>query len=114
MEIKSALFNNDNNCVEIYFDDENFTVIKLYTPDIENELQTTIYTRSQLDLLAEKNPLEYARLILAGEFQDYLDALAEENEETSSTIRKQLMAHYPDMSDSQIDSLVREYRMYDR
>ena len=113
MKVKFALFNIDTACVEIYFDDENFTILSFYTPDIEDSLHTTPYTLSQLELLAETNPIEYAELILTGKMQDYLDLIAEGNRDTSRTIRKQLERHYPDMSDVQIESLVREYAMYD-
>ena len=87
--------------------------MSFYTPDIEDSFDTTPYTLSQLGLLAETNPIEYAELILTGKMQDYLDLLAEGNKSTSSIIRQQLKAYYTDMTDTQIDSLVREYSMYD-
>lgn len=111
-KIKRAIYNVDTASVEIYFND--LTTIRLYTPEIEKSLHTTIYTRSQFQLLADTNPLEYARLILSGEMQNYLDLLKEENRSISNDIRLQLKERYPDMSDTQIDSLVREYRMYNK
>ena len=112
MKIKLAIFNDDINCVEIYFDD--LTVVTLYTPDIEDDLNTTMYTRSQLELLAENSPLEYAYLVLSGKIQEYLNSLSSESKDTSNTIREQYKKRYPDMSDTQIDNLVRECSMYDR
>ena len=110
MKIKFASFNDDTNCVEVCFND--FATVNLYTPDIEDNLHTTMYTRSQLELLAENNPIEYAEMVLNGTIQDYLDLLAEENKSTSNTIKAQYKKHYPDMSDTQIDNLVREFCMY--
>ena len=111
MKIKFASFNDDTNCVEVCFND--FATVNLYIPDIEDNLHTTMYTRSQLELLAENNPAEYAEMVLNGTMQDYLDLLAEENKSTSNTIREQYRKHYLDMSDTQIENLVREFSMYD-
>jgi len=110
MNIKVASFNDDTNCVEVCFND--FATVNLYTPDIEDNLHTTMYTRSQLELLVENNPIEYAEMVLNGTIQNYLDLLADENKDTSNTIRNQLKERYPDMSDTQIDNLVREFSMY--
>ena len=110
MKIKVASFNDDTNCVEVCFND--FATVNLYIPDIEDNLHTTMYTRSQLELLAENNPAEYAEMVLNGTMQDYLDLLAEENKDTSNIIRNQLKEHYPDMSCIQIENLAREFSMY--
>ena len=112
MKIKLAIYNDDTNCVEVCFSD--IVTVNLYTQDIEDNLHTTMYTRSQLELLAETNPREYAEMVLNGTIQDYLDLLAVENKSTSDTIREQYKNHYSEMSDTQIDSLVREFSMYDK
>jgi len=111
MKIKFASFNDDTNCVEVVFSD--IASVNLYTPDIEDNLHTTMYTRSRLESLAENNPIEYAEMVLNGTIQNYLDLLAQENKNTSNTIREQYRKHYPNMSDTQIDSLIQEHNMYD-
>ena len=116
MKIKSAVFNDDTNDieVEIYFDDDKTTTpIKLYTPDIEDSFTASPYVRSQLILLAEKSPTEYAELVLTGKMQNFINLCATENKSTSDIIREQYKKHYPDMSDAQIDSLIQEHNMYD-
>jgi len=117
MKIKSAVFNDDTNDieVEIYFGDDAkaTTPIKLYTPDIEDSFDTSPYVSSQLRLLAENSPTEYAELVLTGKMQNYINLCATENKSTSDIIREQYKKRYPDMSDTQIDSLIQEIYMYD-
>ena len=70
-EIKSCEFNMDTACIDVVY--KNGNVLSLYVPLIEKSLRTTVYSRSKLDLLLDSDPLEYARMVLDGTMQDYVD-----------------------------------------
>ncbi|NLV16309.1 MAG: hypothetical protein GXY50_03745 [Syntrophomonadaceae bacterium] len=71
----SCEFNMDTACVEQRFSDGSMIVID--TIAIENEVDDTMYQRSELDWLIYNKPLEYAQLVLGGDFEGYLKGTLE-------------------------------------
>ena len=108
--MKRAVFNEDTACVDVYVSEyAKHPKISIYAPLIEDSLRTTPHSYSQLQRLMYENPAEYVEMILDGTMQDYLDAVSGEYAER----KKQLRKTNTNMSDFQLDSLAREFSMYD-
>ena len=71
----SCEFNFDTVCVELKFSDG--TMIAIDTIAVENEIVDNMYQRSELDYLIYNDPIAYADLILNGNPEAYLKAVAE-------------------------------------
>ncbi len=71
----SCGFNMDTACVELRFSDGS--MIAIDTIAVENEVADNMYQRSELDYLIYNDPLAYADLILNGNPEAYLKAVAE-------------------------------------
>ena len=69
-KILSCEFNLDTACVELHLEDGTLLSIDW------NEVANGMYQRSELDWLIYNNPLAYAELILNGEPELYLKAVA--------------------------------------
>jgi len=109
-KIKSCKFNIDTASVEIIF--RNGNMISLYVPDLENEFRTTIYSKSKMDWLVDYEPLEYAKMVIGGTMQEYLDRIDgiyhEQEQKISTQIQENSMC-----SENMADYLARELLMYD-
>ena len=75
MKLLSCVFNMDTACVELKFDDGS--TIAIDTIAVENEFADNMYQRSELDYLIYNDPVTYAELILSGDPEKYLKAVAE-------------------------------------
>ena len=75
MKILSCEFNMDTACVELRFADGS--MISIDCTAVENEVADNMYQRSELDWLIYNAPPEYADLILNGDPEKYLKAVAE-------------------------------------
>ena len=75
MKLLSCVFNIDTSCVELKFDDGS--MIAIDTIAVENEFADNMYHRSELDYLIYNDPVTYAELILSGDPEKYLKAVAE-------------------------------------
>ena len=75
MKLLSCVFNMDTACVELKFDDGS--MIAIDTIAVENEFADNMYQRSELDYLIYNDPVTYAELILSGDPEKYLKAVAE-------------------------------------
>ena len=73
-KILSCEFNLDTTCVELRLDDG--ILISIDCTAVENEMANSMYQRSELDWLIYNDPLAYAELILNGEPELYLKAVA--------------------------------------
>ena len=71
----SCEFNFDTVCVELKFSDG--TMIAIDTIAVENEIVDNMYQRSELDYLIYNDLIAYADLILNGNPEAYLKAVAE-------------------------------------
>ena len=71
----SREYNFDNCCVELKFTDGS--MIAIDTIAVENEVADNMYQRSELDYLIYNDPVAYAELILSGDPEKYLKAVAE-------------------------------------
>ena len=105
--IKSCEFNIDNACVEIICD--NGRMVSLYTPMIEESLRTTVHSRSKLDWLIENEPLEYARMVLDGTIQEYVDNIDDSTQERLTSYTKRLAERFPP---NIAEDIAREMMMY--
>lgn len=75
MKLLSCEFNMDTACVALKFDDGS--TIAIDTIAVENEVADNMYQRSELDYLIYNDPVTYAELILSGDPEKYLKAVAE-------------------------------------
>lgn len=71
----SCEFNMDNACVELKFSDGS--MIAIDTIAVENEIADNMYQRSELDYMIYNDPVGYADLILNGDPETYLKAVAQ-------------------------------------
>ena len=71
----SCEFNMDTACVELIF--ANGSMIAIDTIAVENEVADNMYQRSELDWLIYNKPLEYAQLVLEGNWEEYVQGAAE-------------------------------------
>ena len=71
----SCEFNMDTACVELKFFDGSKIAIDTFA--VENEVADNMYQRSELDYLIYNDPVTYAELILSGDPEKYLKAVAE-------------------------------------
>ena len=63
-------FNIDTACVEQKYSDGS--MLSINTTAVENEVADNIYQRSELEWLIYNKPLEYAKLVLGGDFEGHL------------------------------------------
>ena len=61
--------------MELKFDDG--TMIAIDTIAVENEIADNMYQRSELDYLIYNDPVAYAKLVLNGDPETYLEAVTE-------------------------------------
>lgn len=73
-KIVTCEFNLDTACVELHLEDG--TLLSIDCTAVENEIAGSMYQRSELDWLIYNDPLAYAELILNGEPELYLKAVA--------------------------------------
>lgn len=66
----SREFNIDTGNVELRYADGS--MISIDCTEVEKEVAMSINARSELDWLIYNAPLEYAKLVLNGELEDYL------------------------------------------
>ena len=69
-KLLSCRFNMDTNRVEARFEDG--TIVALDCITVEDEYGNTPAQRAELDWLLWNKPLEYTRLVLSGEMEQYL------------------------------------------
>ena len=69
-KILSCEFNIDTGNVELRYADGS--MISIDCTEVEKEVAMSINARSELDWLIYNAPLEYAKLVLNGELEDYL------------------------------------------
>ena len=75
MSLFSCEFNMDTACVELKFTDGS--MVSIDTIAVENEIANNMYERSELDYLIYNDPVAHADLILNGNPEVYLKAVAE-------------------------------------
>lgn len=110
MKVKKCLYNRDDGTVDLYAADG--TKISLICSEIESEITGSMNAMSRLEALKAENPIEYAQMALDGSMQKYCDLADGCNRKQASTLFEQYKKFFPDMSDAQINSLIREFQMY--
>ena len=103
-------YNWDDATVDVLFSDG--TKIALLCKGIEADLNISIKAQGKLQALKVEKPLEYAEMALNGTMQKYCDSVECSLSESQNILVQQYKERYPDMSDEQIMSLVRECQMY--
>lgn len=73
-KLLSCEFNIDTACVELRY--AGGEKLSIYTPGIEDSLDTTPAMRTELDWLVYNAPLEYARRVLDGSLEEYVRSTA--------------------------------------
>ena len=69
-KLLSCRYNTDSNRVEARFEDG--TTLAIDCIAVENEYGNTPAQRAELDWLLWNKPLEYTKLVLGGEIEQYL------------------------------------------
>ena len=78
MRMLSGRYNEQVNAVDIVNHESGY-FLRLDCGKWEMGLRTTPWSQCKLDALALDKPLEYARLMLSGEIQDWLDAIDDDS-----------------------------------
>jgi len=105
--IKSCSFNIDTACVDVVY--TNGSILNIYTPMIEASLRTTVHSRSKLDWLIENEPLEYARMVIDGTMQEYLDRVDDAVQDQLRSYTDRLAEKFPR---NIAEDIAREMLMY--
>lgn len=105
--IKFCAFNIDTACIDVVY--ENGGTVSIYTPMIGESLRTTVHSRSKLDWLIDNEPLEYARMVLDGTLQEYLDGIDGNTQQQIKRYTEQLAERFP--QNIAVD-IAREMMMY--
>ncbi len=71
----SCKFNIDTACVELRYADSSS--ISIYTPGVDDSLDTILPMRTEMDQLIYNAPLKYAQMVLDGTLEQYLREVAE-------------------------------------
>ena len=103
-----ATYDMDDNMITAAFSDGSTE--RLYVPDLEDALETTIVTRSELDLLLYTDVFEYTQLMISGQMDSYLRGMSTALREQRQEIRDGLRSIYDEAT---AEYLSREYMMYD-
>lgn len=103
-------YNWDDGTVELLFSDG--TTVALLCKGVEADLSIGIKAQGKLQALKVEKPSEYAVMALNGTLQAYCDTIDRSDSTSQNTLYEQYKERYPDMSDEQIRSLVRECHMY--
>ena len=103
-----ATYDMDDNMITAAFSDGSTE--RLYVPDLEDALETTIVTRSELDLLLYTDVFEYTQIMLTGEMRGYLSGMSTAYREQRQEIKDSLRSIYDEAT---AEYLSREYTMYD-
>ena len=98
-------YNWDEATVELLFSDG--TKVALLCKGIEADLSIGIKAQGKTELPQGGKTVEYAVMALNGTLQAYCRS----GSTSPNTLYKQYKERYPDMSDEQIRSLVREWQM---
>ena len=77
MRMLYARYNGQANAIDIANYEMNY-ILRLRCNEWEKGIRTTMNSQRYLDTLAIDDPLEYARLALAGEMQAWVKAMDEE------------------------------------
>ncbi len=73
MKLVHAEYNMYHNSIDI--NHYNGYIFRIDFGKVENKLRTTPCSQNALNALAIDEPLEYARLVLDDEIQDWIDAI---------------------------------------
>ena len=77
MRMLYARYNEQVNAIDIVNYAMNY-ILRMRCDEWEKGIHTTMCSQRYLDTLAIDNPLEYARLVLSGEMQTWVEAMDEE------------------------------------
>ena len=89
--IALAVYDADYNLVKAFFD--KGALVLIYCGWVEDALDTTIASRSELDWLLDNAPATYAELVLSGKMQEYLHANQREYAEQRNATSTEFMMY---------------------
>ena len=112
MKIIKAVFDDDKFEARITFEDATQFIINCPAAEKQADLKLNEFTRPDMFNLREKHTVRYTQLLLNGKLQEYLDNKYLERKTRLDFRIAQWSKRYPDMSESQIFSLIRECEMY--
>ena len=89
--IMSAIYDDDYNVVKVSF--EKGAMVIIICSWIEDGLDTTVASRSELNWMIDNEPASYAELVLSGEMQQYLNTCQHEYFEQSKDVSTEFMMY---------------------
>lgn len=87
--------------------------ISILCKAVRRELECSPETIDKLYDIAIEKPFEYVQMVLDGTIKEYCDLLDRSRHSNDDILFHQYKKRYPDMSDEQIRSLIRECQKYD-
>ena len=103
-------YNWNDGTVDLLFLDG--TKISLLCKGIEADLNIGIKAQGKLQALKAEKPFEYAVMALNGTMQSYCDTIDRSDHTSQHTLFQQYKERYPDKSEEQIMSFLRESQMF--
>ncbi len=110
IKILDAIYDIDTNTFTIV--DLNHNTQTYDLTEIEDSIDTNLFAMSKIEQLQEDKPIEFMELYLNNELQHYADIISNNIDDISIVMFNRYKTKYPDMSNDQIHSLIREFNMY--
>jgi len=101
----------DIGILQVVLDDGVVEHIK--PTEVEDKFSTSMYARSQLQKLLDATPVEYAEMVLNDELGRYVELCNAKDGELSNNLNGYFEKHCPDATKSEVNSMTREFMMYD-
>jgi len=111
IKINEAVYYEDVGILQVVLADGTMEHIN---PEEENDkFQMGEYARSQLQKLLEESPTEYAELVLNGRLGNFVQLCIAESADLRSNLDSYFEKHRPNATRAEVESMTREFMMYD-
>jgi len=111
VKIYEAVYSDEIGILQVV--PESGIVEHINPTDEESKFKMGTYTRSQLQKLLDTNPVEYAEMVLNCELERYVELCNAEAKELSNNLNGYFEKHCPDATTAKIESMTKEFMMYD-
>ena len=111
VKVYEAYYNEDVGILQVV--PESGVVEHIYPTEVEETFNPSMYARLQLQKLLDTNPVEYAEMVLNGELERYIELCNAEGKELRSNLNDYFEKHCPDATKAEVESMTREFMMYD-
>ena len=111
VKVYEAYYSEDIGILQVV--PESGLVEHIHPQEVENKFSTSMYARSQLQKLLDTNSVEYAEMVLNGELGRYIELCHREVKDLENSLNSYFEKHYPDATKAEVESMTREFMIYD-